>query len=233
MIESFPGIDQWWFERIGRNATFLGFFATHLEITHHLESFPIPLLHPNLIVTFPSLAIAKQWNWRNVIYYQCFCNLYNIWFLSLPLLSWFGSSSMRARGRKGSALICCEFWSWFHSIGFHSFALVQRIIETFLVDERCQAKERQECYGEHSQTKFTCNSFFFVKTKQGADFSSLAKAYNLISSGKLLFCFYRLLRHELWSWELGCPDFEQRLPWPPARIITQSLLHRSSTPPLS
>ena len=212
MIESFPGIDQWWFERIGKNATFRGFFATHLEITHHLDCFPIPLLHRNVIVTFPLLAIAKQWNWRNVIYYRCFWNLYKFRYFSLPLLSWFGyfrnnveSDHHRCvqRGVKGSALICCEFWSWFHSIGFHSFALVQGIIETFLVDERCQAEERQECYEEHSETKFTCNSFFFMKTKQGADFISLAKAYNSLSIRETTFLFLQTSETCSSNWNPG------------------------------
>ena len=53
--------------------------------------------------------------------------------------------------------------------------LLQRIIETFLSDERCQAEDRQECFGGHSQSKL--QSIQMLSNQTGyRDYSSMVSA---------------------------------------------------------
>ena len=91
-------------------------------------------------------------------------------FRCLVLLLWL----LNVKGRQGFTLICCEFSSWFHSIGFHSCAWTEGIIETFLLESKqgCQAKERQECLGEHSETKlqFASNLSTYSQKSQLEDY---------------------------------------------------------------
>ena len=60
------------------------------------------------------------------------------------------------------------------SLGFHSCAWTEGIIETFLLESKqgCQAKERQECLGEHSETKlqFASNLSTYSQKSQLEDY---------------------------------------------------------------